>query len=128
MVPGRSEPVILERGSAGLQLLQRIRDEAHRFAVGFHRKRREMRDRNSELLQIPGVGQRTRQRLLEHFGSVRAVQQADAAALAAVVNKNQAAAILEQIPQPRKHCLAVVLEHIADLGIGERFAVEQDLA
>jgi excinuclease ABC subunit C len=88
------EPVVLDHHSPVLHLVQMVRDEAHRFAVGFHRKRREMRDRNSELLQIPGVGERTRQRLLEHFGSVRAVQQADAAALAAVVNRTQAEAIL----------------------------------
>ena len=89
------EPVVLDHHSPVLHVVQMIRDEAHRFAVGFHRKRREIRDRSSELLDIPGVGERTRQRLLEHFGSVRAVQQADAAALAAVVNKNQAEAILQ---------------------------------
>ena len=52
-----------------------------------------MRDRNSELLDIPGVGESTRRRLLEHFGSVRAVKEADAAALSAVVTRNQAEAI-----------------------------------
>src|SRR5579884_2977608 len=89
------EPVVLDHHSPVLHVVQMVRDEAHRFAVGFHRKRREIRDRNSELLDIPGVGERTRQRLLQHFGSVRAVQQADAAALAAVVNKSQAAAIVQ---------------------------------
>ena len=88
------EPVVLDHHSPVLHLVQMVRDEAHRFAVGFHRKRREMRDHNSELLQIPGIGERTRQRLIEHFGSVRAVQLADAAALAAVVNRTQAEAIL----------------------------------
>jgi excinuclease ABC subunit C len=88
------EPVVLDHHSPVLHLVQMVRDEAHRFAVGFHRKRREMRDHNSELLQIPGIGARTRQRLIEHFGSVRAVQLADAAALAAVVNRTQAEAIL----------------------------------
>ncbi|HZU21390.1 MAG TPA: excinuclease ABC subunit UvrC [Terriglobales bacterium] len=89
------EPVVLDHHSPVLHVVQMVRDEAHRFAVGFHRKRREIRDRNSELLDIPGVGERTRQRLLQHFGSVRAVQQADAAALAAVVNKSQAEAIVQ---------------------------------
>jgi excinuclease ABC subunit C len=89
------DPVVLDHHSPVLHLVQIIRDEAHRFAVTFHRKRREMRDRSSELLEVPGVGARTRQRLLEHFGSLRAVQQADAAALAAVVSKPQAAAILQ---------------------------------
>lgn len=89
-----SEPVKLDRHSPVLHLVQTIRDEAHRFAVTFHRKRRQMRDRGTELLKIPGIGARTSRRLVEHFGSVRAVQQAGPAALAAVVTKPQAEAIL----------------------------------
>jgi excinuclease ABC subunit C len=87
------EPVVLERHSPVLHLVQMIRDESHRFAVTFHRKRREMRDRQSELEEIPGIGATTRKRLLQHFGSLKAVRDADEAALAAVVNKKQAAAI-----------------------------------
>jgi excinuclease ABC subunit C len=68
-VPGRSEPVILERASAGLQLLQRIRDEAHRFALGFHRQRRDARGRTSILDALPGVGPARKRALLRHFGS-----------------------------------------------------------
>jgi excinuclease ABC subunit C len=71
-----------------------IRDEAHRFAVTFHRKRRQMRDRSTELLDIPGVGSSTTRRLLQHFGSLQAVKQADVAALTAVVTRTQAEAIL----------------------------------
>jgi excinuclease ABC subunit C len=89
------DPVVLERHSPVLHLVQMVRDESHRFAVTFHRKRRQMRDRKSELLEIPGVGERTRQRLLQHFGSVRAVQQADAAALGAVLTKSQTEAVLK---------------------------------
>jgi excinuclease ABC subunit C len=89
------EPIVLDHHNPVLHLVQMIRDEAHRFAVTFHRKRREMRDRNSELLEIPGIGESTRRRLLEHFGSVRAVSQADEAALAAVVSRPQAEAIRE---------------------------------
>src|SRR5438270_1470842 len=89
-----SDPVVLDRHSPVLHLVQLIRDEAHRFAVTFHRKRRQMRDRATELLDIPGVGQNTTRRLLEHFGSVQAVKQADAAALSAVVTRTQAEAIL----------------------------------
>ncbi|MCI0353691.1 MAG: excinuclease ABC subunit UvrC [Acidobacteria bacterium] len=89
------EPVVLDRHSPVLHLVQSVRDESHRFAVTFHRKRRQMRDRGSELLEIPGIGIQTRRRLVEHFGSVRAVKDADAAALAAVVNPRQAQAILE---------------------------------
>ena len=88
------EPVALDHHSPVLHLVQLIRDESHRFAVTFHRKRREMRDRSTELLQIPGIGERTSKRLLQHFGSLRAIQQADAAALGAVVNSKQAEAIL----------------------------------
>jgi excinuclease ABC subunit C len=88
------DPVVLERHSPVLHLVQMVRDESHRFAVTFHRKRRQMRDRKSELLEIPGVGERTRQRLLQHFGSERAVQQADAAALGAVLTKSQTEAVL----------------------------------
>jgi excinuclease ABC subunit C len=88
-----SDPVVLDRRSPVLHLVQKIRDESHRFAISYHRKRREMRDRNSELLSIPGVGPRTRQRLLEHFGSVRAIRQAAEKtpdALTAVVNSSTA--------------------------------------
>jgi excinuclease ABC subunit C len=87
------EPVALDHHSPVLHLIQQIRDEAHRFAVTFHRKRRQMRDRNTELLSIPGVGERTTRRLLQHFGSLQAVKEADAAALSAVVTRTQAAAI-----------------------------------
>jgi len=89
-----NEPVALDHHSPVLHLVQLIRDEAHRFAVTFHRKRRQMRDRSTELLDIPGVGQRTTRRLLEHFGSVQAVKQADVAALSSVVTRSQAEAIL----------------------------------
>jgi excinuclease ABC subunit C len=89
------EPVVLDRHSPVLHLVQMIRDESHRFAVTFHRKRRQMRDRASELLEIPGIGALTTRRLVEHFGSVRAVKEAEPAALSAVVTPAQAAAILE---------------------------------
>jgi excinuclease ABC subunit C len=87
------EPVVLDRRSPVLHLVQMIRDESHRFAVGYHRQRRAMRDRDSELLNIPGVGAQTRQRLLTHFGSLRDVQQATAESLAAVVPRKTADAI-----------------------------------
>ena len=87
------DPIALDHHSPVLHLIQMIRDEAHRFAVTFHRKRRQMRDRATELLDIPGVGSNTTRRLLEHFGSVQAVKQADTAALSAVVTRVQAEAI-----------------------------------
>src|ERR1017187_4077972 len=87
------EPVVLDRRSPVLHLVQLIRDESHRFAVGYHRQRRAIRDRASELLNIPGVGPQTRQRLLTHFGSLRDVQQATAESLAAVVSRKTAKTI-----------------------------------
>jgi len=87
------EPIVLDRRSPVLHLIQLIRDESHRFAVGYHRQRRAMRDRDSELLTISGVGPQTRQRLLTHFGSLRDVQQATVESLAAVVSRKTAKAI-----------------------------------
>jgi excinuclease ABC subunit C len=89
------DPIVLDHHNPVLHLVQLIRDEAHRFAVTFHRKRRQIRDRSTELLEIPGVGERTTRRLLEHFGSLQAVRQADVAALSAVVTRSQAEAILQ---------------------------------
>jgi excinuclease ABC subunit C len=98
-----TDPVALDHHSPVLHLVQMIRDEAHRFAVAFHRKRRQMRDRSTELREIPGVGAGTTRRLLEHFGSLQAVKLADAAALSAVVTKAQAEAILDHF---RRHPLS----------------------
>ena len=68
-VPGRPQPIALSRDSAGLQLLQRIRDEAHRFALGFHRRRRDAKARESILDALPGVGPARKRALIQHFGS-----------------------------------------------------------
>lgn len=72
-VPGRREPVVLDRSSAGLHLLQRLRDEAHRFALGRHRRRRDAEGRRSLLDELEGVGPARRRALLRHFGSVEAI-------------------------------------------------------
>jgi excinuclease ABC subunit C len=69
-VPGRSEPIVLSRHNPGLQLLQRIRDEAHRFALDFHRQRRETRGFASIFDDLEGIGPARRRALLNHFGSV----------------------------------------------------------
>ena len=87
------DPVVLDRHSPVLHLVQRIRDESHRFAITYHRKRREMRDRDSDLLRIPGVGAQTRTRLITHFGSLRAIQSASLEALQSVVSRKVAEAI-----------------------------------
>jgi excinuclease ABC subunit C len=96
------EPVVLDRRSPVLHLIQLIRDESHRFAIGYHRQRRAMRDRDSELLNIPGVGPQTRQRLLTHFGSLRDVQQATAESLAAVVPRKTAETIWRHFHQAQQ--------------------------
>ncbi len=72
-LPGRPDPVLLDAHSPGLQLLQRIRDEAHRFAVGFHRQRRDARARESIFDTLEGVGPVRRRALLRHFGSAERV-------------------------------------------------------
>ncbi|MBS1805788.1 MAG: excinuclease ABC subunit C [Acidobacteria bacterium] len=95
------EPVVLDRRSPVLHLVQMIRDESHRFAIGYHRQRRAMRDRDSELLNIPGVGHLTRQRLLTHFGSLRDIQQATADSLAAVVPRKTAESIWSHFHEPQ---------------------------
>jgi excinuclease ABC subunit C len=94
------EPIVLDRRSPVLHLVQLIRDESHRFAVGYHRQRRAMRDRDSELLNVPGVGTLTRQRLLSHFGSLRDVQQATAESLASVVPRKTAESIWRHFHEP----------------------------
>lgn len=82
--PGRSEALVLPRRSSSLRLLQRARDEAHRFGLAYNRKRRTKRTVTSALLDIPGVGPEKRRRLLERFGSLAGVKSASVAELAAV--------------------------------------------
>ena len=81
---GRSESLRLTRRSPALRILQQARDEAHRFAITFQRKRRAMRTVTSELLRIPGVGERKRRQLLEAFGSLEGVRTAAPEAIAAL--------------------------------------------
>ena len=88
-------PLALDPHGAALRLLQRIRDEAHRFAVTFHRQARTMRDLRSELDEIPGVGPRRRKTLLTRFGSLAGVRRATREELTAVVGTKAADAIVE---------------------------------
>jgi excinuclease ABC subunit C len=80
--PGRAEPLRLPRRSPSLRLLQRLRDEAHRFGVTYGRKRRKARTITSALLEVPGIGATRRHRLLERFGSLAGVKSASAAEIA----------------------------------------------
>ncbi len=75
-LPGRSEPVIIPKNSPALHLLQRVRDEAHRFALNYHRKLRSRRLTHTMLDEIPGVGPVRRQALLQHFGSLAEIRKA----------------------------------------------------
>jgi excinuclease ABC subunit C len=79
---GRAEPITLSRRSPALKLLQQARDEAHRFAVTYNRKRRTMRTVTSELLKVPGIGPVKRRQLLREFGSVQGVRDAGEEAIA----------------------------------------------
>jgi excinuclease ABC subunit C len=75
-VPGRSEPLNIPRTSAALHLLQRVRDEAHRFALGYHRKLRHKESIASALDSVPGIGPKRKKALLKNFGSVRSIKEA----------------------------------------------------
>ena len=100
-VLGRSESLRLSRRSAGLRLLQQARDEAHRFAVTYNRKRRTMRTVTSELLRVPGIGPVKRRQLLQTFGSVQGIRDAGVDAIAKIPGFNRARAerLLEALAQ-----------------------------
>jgi len=88
-LPGQSEPVILPRRSQALYLIQRIRDEAHRFAITYNRNLRRKASVASQLDSIPGIGPKRRKALLKAFGSVKKIREADVEAVAAVPGINR---------------------------------------
>ena len=91
----RQEPIALPDNDPALLLIERIRDEAHRFAVTFHRKARSMRDLRSQLDDVPGIGPRRRRALLTRFGSLAGVRRATREELDAVVGPKAAAAVID---------------------------------
>jgi excinuclease ABC subunit C len=97
----RPEPIALPENDPALLLVQRIRDEAHRFAVTFHRKARSMRDLRSELDDVPGVGPRRRRALLRAFGSLSAVRRATREELTSVVGPKVASAVIDHFARAR---------------------------
>src|SRR5206468_8907024 len=101
LVKGREdEPIFLDPHSLLLRLLQMIRDETHRYAVTYHRKRRELRDFTSELTAIPGVGDKRKTRLLRNLGSIQRISQASVPELAPFVGRKTAEAIVEHFARP----------------------------
>ena len=103
-VRGREDaPVALPKDSPVLHLVQRMRDEAHRFAVSYHRKRRELRELDSELMDVPGVGEVRKKVLLRAFGSLERVKQATFDELAPYVGPKAAALIVEYFRNRTKH-------------------------
>jgi len=92
--PGSSAPLKIPKSSPVLQLLQRIRDEAHRFAITYHRALRAKRTLQTELTQIPGIGPATAKKLLQAFGSAAKVREAEEASLAEEVGKSATAKVL----------------------------------
>ena len=86
-------PIYLDKRSPTLRVVQHMRDEAHRFSLAHHRKRRSKAFLHSELDEIPGVGPKTRQALMTAFGDVKAISEASEEALLKVVNLNVARAV-----------------------------------
>jgi excinuclease ABC subunit C len=93
------EPIVLDRHSPVLHLVQQIRDETHRFAVTFHRQRRSSRRLRTSLTEIPGLGERTAQKLLRRFGSVARLQQLNLEELAAELPRAQAQRVFDALHQ-----------------------------
>ncbi|HSE25178.1 MAG TPA: excinuclease ABC subunit UvrC [Pyrinomonadaceae bacterium] len=103
LVKGREdEPVYLDPHSLILRLLQMIRDETHRYAVTYHRKRRELRDFTSELTAIPGVGDKRKGRLLRHFGSIQRIAKAGVSELTPFVGRKTAEEIVDHFTKQRE--------------------------
>jgi excinuclease ABC subunit C len=98
-LPGRSNPVIFPKNSDALRILVQLRDEAHRFAITYHRKLRDERIMTSELDAVHGLGDKRKMALLKHFGSVDAIRVANADEVAAVkgLNKKLATQLLEAL-------------------------------
>jgi excinuclease ABC subunit C len=98
-IPGLPDPIMLPRASQGLYMVQRIRDEAHRFGITYHRKLRSQRTFKSVLDEIPGIGPKRKQALMKHFGSVKAMSAASIEELSALdgMTRDAAAKVKEYI-------------------------------
>ena len=93
--PGDSYPIHIDKKSESLKLLQRIRDEAHRFAITFHRKVRSKNAIGTQLTAIPGIGENTAEKLLKHFKSVKKIKEANLEQLSEVIGSSRAQSLME---------------------------------
>lgn len=100
--PSRNEPLMLARNSPTLQLIQQIRDEAHRFAIEYHRKLRQKRTIDSKLLHIKGVGPKTVQKLLTAFGSINEIKKKKIEEISEIVGKSIAEKVVESLNKSKK--------------------------
>ncbi|HEY5885202.1 MAG TPA: excinuclease ABC subunit UvrC [Pyrinomonadaceae bacterium] len=115
LVKGREhEPVYLDPHSLILRLLQMIRDETHRFALSYHRKRRELRDFTSELSAIPGVGEKRKGRLLRNLGSIHRISEATESELTPFVGKKTAQEIVDHFARQRALALTPLVEETSN--------------
>ena len=114
-LPGRKDPVVLRQNSAELLLVARLRDEAHRFAITFHRKLRRERNFQSVLEEIPGIGEGRKRALLRHFGALKHVREASLEAIAEVegFGPKQARAVYEFFRRPEVAAVASIDEEAA---------------
>lgn len=94
-LPGKSDPVMIPKTSPALKLLQSARDEAHRFAITFHRKKRGKRTLKTELTEIDGIGQKRAQELLKYFGSVKEIKTSDLETLQDFLGKKTGEAVFQ---------------------------------
>ncbi|RJO69587.1 MAG: excinuclease ABC subunit UvrC [Myxococcales bacterium] len=132
-LPGKKNPVILRPGTAELHLVQRIRDEAHRFAITYHRLLRSRRNLKSGLLEIPGVGPKRARQLLSHFGSLRRVREATPEAIAALPGftrplAESVLAYLAQSPPPEPSEIEAPDEPVEADGVVEETPSDVELA
>jgi excinuclease ABC subunit C len=98
-LPNESEPIIIPKTSSSLKLLQHIRDEAHRFAITFHRERRSKRIINTELTEIKGIGEKVAQKLLTNLGSLEKIKSSTMEELSKVIGKSKAKIVYDFFQQ-----------------------------
>ena len=96
-IPRKSEPELIPKTSSGLKLLQQVRDEAHRFAITFHRQRRSKRIINTKLTNIHGIGKETAKKLLKKFGSIEGIKRAPLAEVEEIIGKKKTELLISSI-------------------------------